>query len=66
MWDSPRDFWISYNLEDYSEFYFVNPEERVITNFSALAKKEIKYTLIFERKDLIFEIKPENINIISI
>jgi len=64
MGDTASDFWISYTLSENSDFYFVNPEKKVIDNYSELIKEGINYHLIIERKDLIVEIKKEDIKFI--
>lgn len=66
MWDTKSDYWISINLDDNSNFYFVNPEQWVIENFENLSKKSINYKFIFERKDMIIDMKLEDINIINL
>ena len=64
MWDTTSDFWISYSLNKNKDFYFVNPEKKVIEKFDEFIKKGINYNLIIERKDLIINIKKEDINFI--
>jgi len=61
MGDTASDFWISYMLNDYSDFYFVNPEKKVFDKFDEFRKNNINYHFIIERKDLIVEIKKEDI-----
>jgi len=63
MGDTSSDFWISYWLDNWNKFYFVNPERKVIDNFDIFKDKRIEYDLIIERKDLIFSIKKEDINL---
>lgn len=63
MWDTSSDFWISYSLDEWNSFYFVNPEKKVVEKFDEFKIENIDYNLIIERKDLIFEIKKENIKI---
>lgn len=64
MWDTASDFGISYALEKWNDFYFVNPERKVINNFTNFKTENINYHLIIERKDLIFEIDRDNMNFI--
>ncbi len=64
MWDTSSDFWISYALDKWNEFYFVNPERKVIDNFDNFSIDWINYHLVFERKDSIFEIDKNNIKFI--
>ena len=64
MWDTSSDFWISYEIDENSDFYFVNPDRKVIENYDKLVKKDINFHLIFERKDLIYEMKKEDITIL--
>lgn len=61
MGDTASDFWISYSLDNDSDFYFVNPEKKVIDKFDEFKKDSINYHLIIERKDLIVEIKKDDI-----
>jgi hypothetical protein len=48
-------------LDNDSDFYFVNPEKKVIDKFDEFKKDSINYHLIIERKDLIVEIKKDDI-----
>lgn len=64
MGDTASDFWISYSLNKKTDFYFVNPEKKVIDNYFDLIKEGINYHLIIERKDLIIKIKKEDIKFI--
>ncbi|MDD2907205.1 MAG: hypothetical protein PHH98_01055 [Candidatus Gracilibacteria bacterium] len=64
MGDTSSDFGISYALDPDNEFYFVNPEKKVVDNFEKSIIETIDYKLIIERKDLIFNIKKEDINFI--
>ena len=64
MGDTSSDFWISYSLDKWNEFYFVNPEKKVIDNFDNFSIDWINYHLIFERKDSIFEVDKNNIKFI--
>jgi len=64
MWDTCSDFWISYSLNKNKDFYFVNPEKKVIDQFDELFIKGINYHMIIERKNLIIEIKKEDIKFI--
>jgi len=65
MWDTASDFGISYALDKTNDFYFVNPERKVIDNFELFKTQNINYHLIIERKDLIFEIDKKNMNFIQ-
>lgn len=64
MWDTSSDYWISQSCDDFSHFYFVNPEKKVIDNFDNFKKEGIQYHLMIERKDLIFEFNKEDIKFI--
>lgn len=64
MGDTSSDFWISYKLDPWSDFYFVNPDKRVITWYDDKIQSDINYHLIFERKDLIYEMKKEDITLL--
>jgi hypothetical protein len=64
MWDTSSDFWISYEIDKDSDFYFVNPDRKVIENFEELKVDDINFHLIFERKDLIYEMKKEDITLL--
>jgi len=64
MWDTSSDFWISFHLDKNKDFYFVNPDKKVIQVYDETKVKDVNYHLIFERKDLIFEMKKEDIAII--
>lgn len=64
MWDSKADFWISNNIDDWYNFYFVNPDAWVVNNFKDLENQKINYEIIFERKDLIFKTDLDNIKVI--
>jgi len=64
MGDTCSDFWISYKLDPGSDFYFVNPDKRVITWYDDKIQTDINYHLIFERKDLIYEMKKEDITLL--
>lgn len=64
MGDTSSDFWISYCLDKTNNFYFVNPEKKVIDNLEKLKSANINYSLIIERKDLIFEINKKDIKFI--
>lgn len=61
MWDSSSDYWIALHMEDKKNFYFVNPDKWVFE--SEFVSDE--YNFIFERKNLIFSIKKDDIKIIS-
>lgn len=64
MWDTTSDYWISNHLDNNINFYFINPANTVLTDYEKLYKKWVNYKFIFERKDLIFEYKKENIKIL--
>lgn len=64
MWDTASDFGISYALDLWNKFYFVNPEKKVVDNIEKFKIENIDYELIIERKDLIFKIKKEDINLV--
>lgn len=64
MGDTNSDFWISYALDKWNNFYFVNPEKKVIDNYDNFKIEGINYSLIIERKDLIFEINKKDIKFI--
>ena len=64
MWDTVSDFWISYSLWKWDDFYFVNPEKKVIDKFDEFKKNNVNYHLIIERKDLIIKIQKEDIKFI--
>jgi len=64
MGDTNSDFWISYALDKWNNFYFVNPEKKVIDNYDNFKIDSINYSLIIERKDLIFEIEKKDIKFI--
>ncbi|MDD3646775.1 MAG: hypothetical protein PHH06_05225 [Candidatus Gracilibacteria bacterium] len=66
MGDTKSDYGISYNLEEGETFYFVNPEQSVIENYDKLKTDSVKYRFIIERKNLIFEINPKDVNILDI
>jgi hypothetical protein len=42
----------------------VNPDKKVITSYDENIIPDINYHLIFERKDLIYEMKKEDITIL--
>ena len=64
MGDTASDFWISYMLDENMDFYFVNPERKVFDKFDEFKKDKINYHFVIERKDLIIEIKKEDIKYI--
>ncbi len=64
MWDTASDFWISYMLNENTDFYFVNPEKKVFDKFDEFKKDNINYHFVIERKDLIIEVKKEDIKYI--
>lgn len=61
MGDTSSDFGLSYGLDNGNDFYFVNPEKKVIDSFEEFKQDGINYHLIIERKDLICELKKEDI-----
>ena len=61
MWDTSWDFGISASLDKWNDFFFVNPEKKVLERFEELKTDWINYKMIIERKDLICEINKENI-----
>lgn len=65
MWDTSSDYWISNNLEKNIPFYFINPAYTAVTEFDKLAKKDVNYHFITERKDLIFEYEINKIKILN-
>ena len=65
MWDTSSDYWISNHLDNNSPFYFINPAYWVFKDFEEISNKNIDYHFITERKDIIFEYKRKNINILN-
>jgi len=65
MWDTTADFWISQNLPENTDFFFINPAYSVIKNFEKLKKDNINYHFITERKDLIFEFDIKDIEVLN-
>lgn len=65
MWDTSADFWISKALDKWNDFWFINPEKKVIEKFDELYYKEINYKMIFERKDLVCEFEKNSIKIFN-
>ena len=65
MWDTSSDYWIANHLPKNSHFYFINPAYTAITDFENLAKKDINFHFITERKDLIFEYNIDEIKILN-
>lgn len=61
MWDTGGDFGISDALDSKNNFYFINPERKVLEKFEELKTENIDFKMIIERKDLICEINRENI-----
>lgn len=66
MGDTKSDFGISVHVESGQHFYFVNPEQSVIEKRQVFEKKDVQYHYIIERKNLIFEMNPEDIEVIEI
>ena len=64
MWDTFSDFWISHSLSNDKEFYFINPEKKVIDEYNVFKKEWVNYHLLIERKNLIIELKKEDIKFI--
>ena len=64
MWDTWADFWISASLDKWNNFYFINPEKKVIQKFDELKVDWIKYKMIFERKDLVCEFDRESVKFV--
>ena len=65
MWDTSSDYWISNHLEKDTPFYFMNPAYTAITEYEKLAKKDVNFHFITERKDNIFEYDIKNIRILN-
>ena len=65
MWDTSSDYWIANHLEKGIPFYFMNPAYTAITEYEKLAKKDVDFHFITERKDSIFEYDIENIRILN-
>lgn len=65
MWDTWSDFGISDALDKWNDFFFINPEKKVIEKFDELKSEWINYKIIIERKDLVCEINKENIKFIN-
>ena len=65
MWDTSSDYWISNHLEKDTPFYFMNPAYTAITEYEKLAKKDVDFHFITERKDSIFEYDIKNIRILN-
>lgn len=65
MWDTTADFWIALHVDEGYDFYFINPEHSVIDEFLSNKDKYKNIHFINERKNLIFEYNPENINVLD-
>ena len=65
MWDTVADFWIASHVDEGYDFYFINPEHWVLDEFKSNQDTKAKIHFINERKNLIFEYDPENINILD-
>jgi len=65
MWDTSSDYGISNNVDIWWNFYFVNPEESVLNNYNIFKNPDINYEFIFERKNLIFKMDINNINLVK-
>lgn len=61
MWDTWWDFGISDALDKQNEFFFVNPERKVLERFEELKTKNIDFKMIIERKDFIGEIDRKSV-----
>lgn len=61
MWDTWWDFGISDALDKQNEFFFVNPERKVLERFEELKTENIDFKMIIERKDFIWEIDRKSI-----
>ncbi len=64
MWDTSSDYWISYSFPEWKDFFFVNPEKKVLDHYDEFALKWVKYHFIIERKDLICEIQKKDVKYI--
>jgi hypothetical protein len=63
MGDTVADFGIADNIEEWWEFWFVNPDYKVFQTFKEYKKFNIKYHFINERKGFWFEYPIESIKI---
>lgn len=61
MWDTWWDFGISDALDKQNEFFFVNPERKVLERFEELKTENIDFKMIIERKDFIGEIDRKSV-----
>lgn len=61
MWDTWWDFGISDALDKQNEFFFVNPERKVLERFEELKTENIDFKMIIERKDFIWEIDRKSV-----
>ena len=64
MWDTWSDFGISAALDKGNDFFFINPERKVIEKFEELKTDWINYKMILERKDLICEFDKNDVKIL--
>ena len=65
MWDTIADFWIADHVEKGYDFYFINPEQSVLDEFTKRENNLSNIHFINERKNLIFEYNPETIKILD-
>jgi len=65
MWDTTWDYWISNHLEEWKDFYFINPIYSVVVNHDKNKKDWVKYHFINERKDLIFEYELGKVGVLN-
>lgn len=66
MWDTASDYGISQWLDNWNEFYFMNPEESVFKKYDLLHNTQVKHHFLMERKDLIIKLDRDNIDIVNI
>jgi len=65
MWDTIADFGIAEHVENWKDFYFINPEYSVIEKINQMEEMSVKIHFINERKNLIFEYDPKKIKILE-
>ena len=63
MGDTISDFWIADNVVSWKDFYFVNPDYKVIEEFEKYKRNDINYHFINERKGFYFEYFIDDIRI---
>lgn len=61
MWDTWWDFGISDALDNWNDFFFINPERKVLEKFEELKTENIDFKMIIERKDFIWEIDRKSV-----